>query len=171
VLPLGALLGALAALAGGARATAAVRRGAVLAGALVALGAASAAVLALASSRFIARHAAVTSELDAPLMAVLDTDPAYVSGNAPVAAAPGTPGLLAGNRLAHRVSLIAEHASCATVRGDAVRDFVVIQNADNQPIPGHPHLVLLPSGTAQACMAGEAPRLASGGFRIYGPGS
>jgi len=125
--------------------------------------------LAASASGFIARHAAVPTEIDASLSAVLGADPAYANGHAPVAAAPFIPGLLAGDTLAHRVTLISEHASCAEVLARARRGLIVIDSVDNVPIPGHPHLVLLARGTAPACLAGQTPRLTVGSFRIYGP--
>jgi hypothetical protein len=59
-------------------------------------------VLSAGSAEFVARHAQIVSELDAPVSAVLAGRPGYGSGNAPVAVAPFTLGLLAGDRLPPR---------------------------------------------------------------------
>jgi hypothetical protein len=170
LVPIGALAGALVSVAARALPSPRLSRG-VRVGALAAVGAVTAVALSVASSQFIARHAAVRSELDASLSGVLGADAVYATGHAPVAAAPGTPGLLAGDTLDHRVSLIPEHASCASVLARAATGFVVVQTMYESPIPGHPHLVLLPTGTAQACLAHVGPRLTAGSFKIYGPGS
>ena len=130
-----------------------------------------AAVLAAQSGGFVARHGQVGSELDAAVAAYLASRPSYVAGDAPVAIAPFSLGLLGGDRLRHHVTLIAERAPCADVLARARRGWLVIIGIPAVPIPGYPGQVLVPAGMAAGCMAGRTPRFTSGSYRIFGPAS
>ena len=66
--------------------------------------------------------------------------------------------------------MISEHAACAEVRARARRGWVVIADVASEAVPGHPGLQLVPSGTAGACLAGEAPAYAGRHFPVDGVG-
>ncbi|MDQ6605117.1 MAG: hypothetical protein M3Z06_01045 [Actinomycetota bacterium] len=139
----------------------------VLTGLVVAL--AAALVLAKGSAGFLGRHAAVSSEWDQQVIAYLYSRPGFDSSHAVVASTPVAIGLVVGDELQHRISLIGEHEPCGQVRARARVGWVVVRVVGAVPVPGHPGLVFGAPGSAQACLAGETPAFQTAYFRIYGP--
>jgi hypothetical protein len=170
----GVAIGALAALASGS-ALAAVARARSGAARLIAPAAAlicavaGALVLAAGSSGYVARHAKVATELDAPVAAFLNAQPGFAHTRLAVAAAPVASGLLAGDRLKHPLSLIGERESCAQIRARARVGWVVVILVSTAPLPGHPGFVFPPPGNAATCLAPLPPVFQNGAYRVYGP--
>jgi hypothetical protein len=122
------------------------------------------AFVAIGGPGFVGRHALVSGEVDARLEAFLVTR----GGSKPVFAAPYAPGLLAGDSLSHRVTLLPRRVSCAALARDARRGPVVIDYVSNPiAIPGHPGSFVLAPGTAQACLAAVRPTYVTGSWRVY----
>jgi hypothetical protein len=123
------------------------------------------AFVAIGGSGFVSRHALVSGEVDARLEAFF----AVHSGPAPIAAAPFAPGLLAGDSLSHRVTLLPRRASCAAVFRAVATGWVVIDHvSDPIAIPGHPGSFVLPPGTAQGCLARTKPTYVTGSWQVFG---
>lgn len=128
-------------------------------------------VLSAASSGYLARHARVASQWDAPVAAYLSSLPSFVHDRLPVAATPITLGLLAGDRLRHRISLIGPRETCAAVRARVQHGWVIVRTVFPHALSGHPDVTYPDPGTAPYCLAGVIPRFATGPYRVYGPGS
>jgi hypothetical protein len=130
-----------------------------------------AAVLSVASTGFLARHARVPSEVDSTVAAFLVARPGFADGVEPVATAPVSLGVEAGDRLVHSLALVGQREPCANIRARARRGWVVVRVLGPQPVPGHPGAFFPLRGSAQGCLASERPRFVNAYYRIYGPPS
>jgi hypothetical protein len=159
LLACGLAAGALLA-AGGGRVTA-VRSRWPLPGARLAATAGCGALLAVAASGYLERHANARPYHAADLVGWFVAQPGFATGERPIAMAPTTLAMLAGDRLQHRVDLIPADASCAAVRRYRRQGWVVIRDRIDRAVL-HPF-------TADGCLAGEEPVYRNRAFRVYPP--
>lgn len=85
---------------------------------------------------------------------------AWKAGHGEVAGAPVLLGVLAGDRLRHRLELIPDHEPCSAVAARGRRGWIVITRARQNLFPTPP--------SAETCLAGRKPRFEGGLFRVYG---
>src|SRR5207302_6879790 len=104
----GLVVGLAAGASAGLRRAPRLRAVGIRVGVVVAAMLLGAAALEVGSSGYVARHALVRSEFDAPAAAILSRLPSFTRGDRPVAAAPVALGLLAGDSLRHQLALIGE---------------------------------------------------------------
>jgi hypothetical protein len=152
--------------AAAARTTAAAARGTATA---IAAATAAIATLALAagSTHFGYRNAA-TQDFAAPVGGFLLTQPGYRNSDVPVATSGTGLAQLAGDRLQHPLSVIPEHASCATVAADRRRGWVVAELAPaGTQTAALAHVIQ--RGTAPGCLAGVQPVFDDGPYAVYPP--
>jgi hypothetical protein len=128
---LGAVVGAAVALAAGLmlRAPVASRRrlpGRARAAVVIAAGIAGGALLALPATGFVKRHGEANSALVAPVVRWLSAQPSFRDGSSPVATTPAYIGVLAGDRLRHRLEAIPPRSSCAEAARRAPHEWLVI---------------------------------------------
>jgi hypothetical protein len=155
----GAVAGALLALvpAGLPRPLRRLRPGAVGAGGLAAV---AGAALAWAGDGYVERHARTGWTFDAGASGFLSRQARFRSGSQPVMAADAPIGVLAGDRLRHRVRLLPADASCRRVQA-AVREGWLT-------IPRQRFPQLARASTAPRCLAGARPVYADGHVLVYG---
>jgi hypothetical protein len=167
VLPSGARLaaGALAGaalVAAGAPVARAVRR---RAGLRLAATAATAAVLAgafaVGAAGYVGRSAETDTTFASPLLRWFSAQPAFRRGGDPIATTAPRIGLLAGDRLDHRLDLVGPHDPCPTTVARARHGWVVVLDFPAFLVK------FFPTSTAGACLAGLRPVFAQGGFRVY----
>lgn len=94
----------------------------------------------------------------------LDRQSDWVSGHQPVAAGPILDALLAGPRLSHRLVLIPQTESCASVQRLHETDWIVV--ADSYVVRSGPYRFV--TYTRADCLTGP-PSFSGGGYRIYRP--
>jgi hypothetical protein len=132
---------------------AAVRAGALAAAAGLAL------LLAVSSPGFLNRYAG-TGNLGSPVVKWLESQPSYRDGSQPVYFAPAPFGVLAGDRLRHRIEVIPAREGCAGVLTRARRGFVVLRRFVLERF--------VTSFTANECLRGEQPVFSDGSeWKVY----
>jgi hypothetical protein len=99
------------------------------AGAVIALAVAG----ALAAPGYLERHVATGRDFESPVLARLAADPRFRDGSEPVAVTFSEIGVLAGDRLRHRLDLIGQRESCAALRARRVRGWVVVPLSRTAP--------------------------------------
>jgi hypothetical protein len=116
--------------------------------------------LAVAASGYVQRHGETDATFDAKTALWLAAQPSFRDGSARISVAETPVGVLAGDRLQHRVELIPADEPCPRVIERARRGWVLVR----QPGPGQD---LLPSFTAAACLAGRRPVYADDQVRLF----
>jgi hypothetical protein len=125
------------------------------------------AALAVGSTHFSYRNAA-TRDFGAPISAFLQTQPAYADTKLPVATSGTGLAQLAGDRLQHPLTVISEHARCATVAADRLRGWVVTEVTQPDTRTGVlSHVVQ--NGTADGCLSRVTPVFDDGQYAVYAP--
>jgi hypothetical protein len=120
---------------------------------------AAAALVTLVVPGYVERHARSRPYHASDLVAWFQAQPGFASDERPVAMAPTTLAILAGDRLERRVELIPADASCAALAQRRQRGWVVIRDRINRDTL-HPF-------TADRCLAGEEPVYRNPAFRVY----
>jgi hypothetical protein len=127
------------------------------------LGAAAAAlamvaVLGFGGRHYVERHARA-GDFDSGVVAWFTGQPAWRSGNQPIAFSPTPIGPLAGNRLRHPLELVGPHEPCAAVRARLTDGWVAVRGVDRN---------LFGTLAAERCLAGLKPVYDDGVHRVYG---
>jgi hypothetical protein len=117
--------------------------------------------LSLGSDGYLERHARA-GEIDAPLIAWLSAHSDWGGSRLPVAVVPTLLATVAGDRLEHRLDLIAADASCDSIRTQTRSGFVLTAPA---PRAAYPPV------TFERCLAATAPSFTAESFRIYRRGA
>jgi len=131
-------------------------RPALRVGALTAAGVLAATGLALGAQSYLARH--VVLEIgDQGLLTAALARPDYPGGSFPIAMAPATNALIAGDDLAHPVRLVEDGTSCAEVRRRRRAGWVVLQKLP--PTPQYRRLA--------ACLRDRPPVFSDFGYEIH----
>jgi hypothetical protein len=117
-----------------------------------------AAVLALGGRHYVERHA-LSGDFDGGVAAWFTRRPAWRDGSRPIAFSPTPIGPLAGNRLHHRLELVAPDEPCTRVRARLARGWVVVRDVDRN---------LFGTLAAERCLAGLTPVHDDGVHRVYG---
>jgi hypothetical protein len=115
--------------------------------------------LLLPVNGYLAAHAR-TGQFDAGLVRWLDARPAYRDGRDPVLIGPVSLATVAGDRLAHPVSVIAGDDRCAALARQARTAWVVME-VGPQDFGYDKHWI--------TCLAGEHPTLIGASFLVYAP--
>lgn len=117
-------------------------------------------VLGVGGRHYAERHARA-GDFDSGVVGWFTGQPAWRSGDAPIAFSPVVIAPLAGNRLDHPLSLVRPGESCASVRARAARGWVVVRDADRK---------LFGALAAERCLAAARPVFDDGLHRVYGSG-
>jgi hypothetical protein len=117
-------------------------------------------VLGLGGRHYVERHARAR-DFDSNVVGWFAGQPAWRSGEQPIAFSPAPVALLAGNRLRHPLSLVGVNEPCASVHARLTRGWVVVRDADRK---------LFGTLAAERCLAGERPVFDDGVHRVYGGG-
>jgi hypothetical protein len=135
-----------------------------------AAGAVTAVLLALATPGWLERHAALGG-FEAPLLRHLREAAAWDSGRTAVAAVRLRPGILAGERLEHPVTLLPQGPTCADVRNAAERGWLVVYDLRIAFGSGdRPGVQTSAADTVDhRCLGGRRPDYEDGPFRAYRP--
>jgi hypothetical protein len=150
------LLGALVGVGVGRRASPPRMRRFVGVAVPVAAGVLAAAGLTLGAQGYSARHVALEIG-DQRLLAAALARPEYAQGRFPIAMAPATNALLAGDELAHPVRLIPGGTSCTDVRRQRREGWVVLQR-----LPSTPQYRRL-----AACLRDDPPVFSDAGYELH----
>jgi hypothetical protein len=121
----------------------------------LAAGGALAVGLAAGAAGYLHRHADA-GLADAGLMRFASADRAFGDGDFPIVMGPGMDGLVAGDRLQHRLALADDRTPCPRLQAAASAGWVVLQGVSD------------PVGRRlAACLAGTAPIYADAIYRVY----
>ena len=120
---------------------------------------AAAALLAIPASGYVSRHAQTSTLFGSDTIRFLAAEAPFGGDGRPMVMAPVVLGVVAGDRLQHRVSPLDEGAGCRPARA-AIREgwLVVLQQAEGQLGPG----------SASRCLSGTRPAFEGRGFHVYG---
>jgi hypothetical protein len=128
-----------------------------LAAALACIGVGAA--LAPVATGYVKRHASTASLYETDTIRWFTTQPSFRDRDRPIWGAPITPGLLAGDRLQHRLRWIGTRERCSRVRARARQGWLLV-------------LVLPQTEVTRSrsgrCFAGQRPDHESLGWRVYG---
>jgi hypothetical protein len=130
----------------------------VRAGALAAAALAAGALLAVPAAGFVKRQGDTRSVAVSVVVRELASDPAFRSGSAPVATTPAYIGVLAGDRLRHRLEAIPPRRSCVEAARRARTQWLVIYGG---PLGG------VAPAAVRRCL--PPPLYDDGPFTIYRP--
>ena len=133
------------------------RIGSALAAAPLAV--AAGALLAVPASGFVRRHAD-TNGFDASVVHWFARSPAFRDHGHPIAMAPLTLSLLAGDRLQHPLLLVHPTERCGPLWARVDGGWIVQQR----------QLPIAPRNALVRCVVGRRSAFAGGPFRVYGPG-
>jgi hypothetical protein len=92
----------------------------------VAAAAAMGALLAIPAAGFVRRHGDANSSLVAPVVRWMAAQPSFRDGSSPVATTPAYIGVLAGDRLRHRLEALPRRDACAEAARRAPREWLVV---------------------------------------------
>jgi hypothetical protein len=128
------------------------------AGALVAAGLAAGALLAVPASGFVERHGRTNSALVASVVRWMAAQPSFRDGSSPVATTPAFIGVLAGDRLRHRLEALPPRSGCAEAARRAPHEWLVIYGG---PLGG------VAPAAVRRCL--PPPAFDNGAFTVYRP--